>query len=73
MQERRADEATRYVEARCKCLFMQEHVGATLDGVITGVTHFGLFVMLRELFVDGLIHVTSLPNDYYHLEAGGRG
>ncbi len=73
MQERRADEATRYVEARCKCLFMQDHVGATLDGVITGVTHFGLFVMLRDVLVDGLIHVTSLPSDYYHLEAGGRG
>ena len=73
MQERRADEATRHVEARCKCLFMEEHVGATLDGVITGVTHFGLFVMLRDLLVDGLIHVTSLPSDYYHLEAGSRG
>jgi ribonuclease R len=73
MQERRADEATRFVEARCKCLFMQEHVGATLDGVVTGVTHFGLFVMLRDLLVDGLIHVTSLPSDYYHLEPGARG
>ena len=73
MQERRADEATRYVEARCKCLFMQEHVGATLDGVVTGVTHFGLFVLLRDLLVDGLIHVTSLPSDYYHLEPGARG
>lgn len=73
MQERRADEATRYVEARCKCLFMEDRVGATLDGVITGVTHFGLFVMLRDVLVDGLIHVTSLPSDYYHLEPGGRG
>jgi ribonuclease R len=73
MQERRADEATRYVEGRCKCLFMEQHVGATLDGVVTGVTHFGLFVMLRDLLVDGLVHVTSLPSDYYHLEAGGRG
>jgi ribonuclease R len=73
MQERRADEATRYVEARCKCLFMQDRVGANLDGVITGVTHFGLFVMLRDVLVDGLIHVTSLPSDYYHLEAGARG
>jgi len=73
MQERRADEATRYVEARCKCLFMQEHVGAVLEGVVTGVTHFGLFVMLRDLFVDGLVHVTSLPSDYYHLAPGGRG
>ena len=73
MQERRADEATRYVEARCKCLFMQDQVGATLDGVVTGVTHFGLFVMLRELLVDGLIHVTGLPSDYYHLEPGALG
>ena len=73
MQERRADEATRYVESRCKCLFMQDQVGATLDGVVTGVTHFGLFVMLRDLLVDGLIHVTSLPSDYYHLEPGARG
>jgi ribonuclease R len=52
---------------------MQDQVGATLDGVVTGVTHFGLFVMLRDLLVDGLIHVTSLPSDYYHLEPGARG
>lgn len=73
MQERRAEEATRHVEARCKCLYMQEHVGESQAGVVTGVTHFGLFVMLRELLVDGLIHVTSLPSDYYHLEPGSRG
>jgi ribonuclease R len=73
MLERRADEATRHVDARCKCLFMQHRVGEVVDGVVTGVTHFGLFVMLRELFVDGLIHVSNLPNDYYHLEPGGLG
>lgn len=73
MQERRADEGTRFVESRCKCLFMEDQVGKTLDGVITGVTHFGLFVMLRDLLVDGLVHVTSLPSDYYHLEPGARG
>lgn len=73
MQERRAEEATRHVEARCKCLYMREHVGEVLDGVVTGVTHFGLFVMLRDLLVDGLVHVTSLPSDYYHLEPGARG
>jgi ribonuclease R len=73
MQERRADEGTRFVESRCKCLFMQDRVGKTLDGVITGVTHFGLFVTLRDLLVDGLVHVTSLPSDYYHLEPGSRG
>jgi len=73
MQERRADEGTRFVESRCKCLFMEKQVGKTLDGVVTGVTHFGLFVTLRDLLVDGLIHVTSLPSDYYHLEPGARG
>jgi ribonuclease R len=52
---------------------MEDQVGKTLDGVITGVTHFGLFVMLRDLLVDGLVHVTSLPSDYYHLEPGARG
>jgi ribonuclease R len=46
-------------------------VGEVTDGVITGITHFGLFVTLRELNVDGLAHVTSLGNDYYHLRDGG--
>lgn len=70
-QERRADEATRHVDARCKCLFMQDRVGEVMDGVITGVTHFGVFVVLTGLFVDGLVHVSTLPNDYYHLQPGG--
>lgn len=69
--ERRADEATRHVEARCKCLFMEKRVGEELDGVVTGIAHFGLFVTLRDIYVDGLIHVTSLPSDYYHLGQGG--
>ena len=71
MQERRADEATRHVEARCKCIYMQNRVGEEMDGVITGVIHFGLFVTLKDVFVDGLVHVTNLPGDYYHLEQGG--
>ena len=47
---------------------MEEHLGAEFDGVVTGVTNFGLFVQLGELLVDGLVHVTSLANDYYHYE-----
>ena len=67
--ERRAEEATRDVEAWLKCEYMENHLGDEFDGVITGVTGFGLFVQLDELLVDGLVHVTSLRNDYYHYEA----
>jgi ribonuclease R len=71
MLERQAEAAARHVESRYKCIYMQEHVGGEYDGVITGVTHFGLFVMLKDFYVEGLIHVTSLGNDYYHSEHGG--
>jgi ribonuclease R len=69
--ERRAEKATRYVEARYKCAFMLGRIGEVLPGTITGVTHFGLFVTLEDLYVEGLIHVTSLGNDYFHCETGG--
>ena len=67
--ERRAEEATRDVEAWLKCQYMLDRQGETYDGVVTGVTNFGLFVQLNELMIDGLVHVTSLPNDYYHYDA----
>ena len=70
--ERRAEEATRDVEAWLKCEYMDGHVGEEFDGVITGVTNFGLFVQLNELLIDGLVHVTSLANDYYHYESGSQ-
>lgn len=70
-QERRADEATRYVDARLKAAYLESRVGETLPGTVTGVTHFGLFVTLDGLFVDGLVHVSTLGNDYYHLTHGG--
>ncbi|MFQ5609345.1 MAG: ribonuclease R, partial [Woeseiaceae bacterium] len=66
--ERRAEDATRDVEAWLKCQFMVGHTGDVFDGVVTGVTNFGLFVQISELMVDGLVHVTSLPNDYYHFD-----
>ena len=50
---------------------MEQHLGDEFEGVITAVKHFGLFVMLSDLFVEGLVHVTSLSNDYYHAEHGG--
>ena len=68
--ERRAEEATRDVEAALKCEYMEGHVGEEFDGVVTGVTNFGVFVQLNELMIDGLVHVTSLANDYYHFEPG---
>ena len=56
-QERRAEEATREVEALLKCQFMEDKIGRQYDSVITGVTNFGVFVQLPELMVDGLLHV----------------
>jgi ribonuclease R len=70
--ERRAEEATRDVEAWLKCEYMENHVGDEFAGVITGVTNFGLFVQITELQIDGLVHVTSLANDYYHYESGSQ-
>jgi ribonuclease R len=67
--ERRAEDATRDVEAWLKCEYMLDHVGDVFDGVVTGVTNFGLFVQIPELMVDGLVHVTNLPNDYYHFDS----
>lgn len=68
MTERRADEATREVVQWYKCQFMQEKVGDVFPGTISSVTSFGVFVELDGIFVEGLIHITSLPIDYYHFD-----
>ncbi|PJG85024.1 ribonuclease R [Conservatibacter flavescens] len=68
MTERRADEATRDVADWLKCEYMQDHVGEEFNGVISSVTGFGLFVRLDDLFIDGLVHVSSLDNDYYRFD-----
>lgn len=65
LTERRADEATRDVVDWLKCEFMLERVGEIFEGRINAVTGFGLFVLLEEVYVEGLVHVTSLSNDYY--------
>ena len=70
--EKRAEEATRDVEAWLKCQYMEQHLGDDFEGVITGVTNFGVFVQITELLVDGLVHVTSLDNDYYQYDAGSQ-
>lgn len=69
MTERRADEATRDVVNWLKCEFMQKRVGERFEGVITAVTGFGIFVELRDIYVEGLVHVTALPADYYHFDS----
>jgi len=70
--ERRAEDATREVEAWLKCQYMEDKVGQEDSGVITGVTNFGAFVQIPELQIDGLVHVTSLANDYYQFEPGSQ-
>ena len=69
MTERRADEATRDVVTWLKCEFMLDRVGETFEGVITSVTGFGIFVELVDIYVEGLVHVTALPGDYYQFDA----
>ena len=69
MTERRADEATREVADWLKCEYMQDHIGSEFNGVISSVTSFGLFVRLDDLLISGLVHISSLENDYYQLDA----
>ncbi|WP_033112042.1 ribonuclease R [Dickeya dadantii] len=72
MTERRADEATRDVADWLKCDFMQDHVGEAFTGIISSVTGFGFFVRLNDLFIDGLVHVSTLDNDYYRYDNVGQ-
>ncbi len=65
VNERRADEATRDAVDWLKCEFMMDKVGEEFDGTISTVTSFGLFIELDEIYVEGLVHVTGLDNDYY--------
>ena len=69
--ERRADEATRDAVDWLKCEYMMDKVGEEFDGIITSVTSFGIFVELDEIYVDGLVHITALDNDYYHFDPVG--
>jgi len=66
--ERRADDATRDVTATLKAEYMRDKVGEEFDGVISAVLAFGVFVQLDGLFIDGLVHVTALGDDYFHFD-----
>ena len=68
MTERRADDATRDVTNWLKCFYMQDKIGEVFEGTVAGVTSFGLFVALDGVYVEGLLHVTELGNDYFHYD-----
>ena len=68
MTERRADDATREVDAWLKCEFLRDKVGEVYAGVIAAVTGFGIFVELEDLYIEGLVHISALPGDYYHFD-----
>ncbi|MEH6822283.1 MAG: ribonuclease R [Motiliproteus sp.] len=68
LTERRAEEATRDVNAWLKCEYMRDHIGDDFVGVISAVTGFGLFVELKDIHTEGLVHVSALQGDYYHFD-----
>ncbi len=66
--ERRADEASRDVEAWLKCKYMREHLGEEFGGVVTAATGFGIFVTLDAMYVEGLVHITELGGEYFRFD-----
>jgi ribonuclease R len=68
MTERRADDATRDVEAWLKCFYMRDHLGSVFVGTVSAVTSFGMFVALDDLYVEGLVHISELGKDYYRFD-----
>ena len=66
--ERRADEASRDVEAWLKCKYMREHLGEEYSGIVTSATTFGIFVTLDQMYVEGLVHVTELGGEYFKFD-----
>jgi ribonuclease R len=72
-RERRADDASRDVMGYLKCLYLQPRIGETFDATISSALEFGLFVQLKEMPIDGLVHISQIPGDYWQLEDGGLG
>jgi ribonuclease R len=66
--ERRADEASRDVEAWLKCKYMRDHLGEEYSGVVTAATSFGIFVTLDAMYVEGLVHITELGGEYFKFD-----
>jgi ribonuclease R len=71
MTDRRAEEAARDAVMTLKCRYMDGHVGEEFNGIISGVTSFGLFIELDGIYVDGLLHITNLESDYFHFDPVG--
>jgi len=69
MTERRADDATRDVDAWLKCFYMRDHLGSVFTGTVSSVTSFGMFVSLDDLYIEGLVHISELGKDYFHFDA----
>ena len=67
--ERRADDATRDVEAWLKCYYMQDRIGERFTATVSGVASFGVFVALHQVYVEGLVHISELGSDYFHYDA----
>ncbi len=67
--ERRADDATREVSAWLKCYYMRDRVGEEFEGSVSAVTSFGIFVALDDVYVEGLVHISELGQDYFHFDA----
>jgi ribonuclease R len=72
-RERRADDASRDVMGYLKCLYMQPRIGEEFEATISSALEFGLFVQLKEMPIDGLVHISAIPGDYWELEDGGMG
>ena len=72
-RERRADDASRDVMSYLRCLYLQPRVGESFDATITSALEFGLFVLLKAMPIDGLVHISAIPGDYWELERGGMG
>lgn len=69
MTERRADDASRDVVNWLKCFYMQDKVGEVFEGVISAVTNFGIFILLNEVYIEGLVHISELGKDYFQYDA----
>ncbi|MGD0501251.1 MAG: ribonuclease R [Steroidobacteraceae bacterium] len=72
-RERRADDASRDVMGYLKCLYLQPRIGESFEATVTSALEFGLFVQLKEMPIDGLVHISNLPGDYWELDSGGMG
>ncbi len=72
-RERRADDAARDVMSYLKCLYLLPRVGESFEATISSALEFGLFVQLKEMPIDGLVHISAIPGDYWELDAGGMG